>query len=289
MLAPSGSVYSVDAWLRRKFSDKLASRPKLQWLFPPPTPSVSANVATRLLQIHLCIIYLFGGLAKARGESWWDGTAVWFAVGNLEYQSVDMTWLANYPRIFSALSHTTMFWEIFYCALIWPKVTRPIVLAIAIGIHGGIALFMGMATFGLMMIAANVIFVPPEWLLAWRKSTAPDLEKTDSSDWIEDTADSGLSDAGLSGLLATPQTPLGIADDQLSARAEKIDVAADKLREKHAKLKARHEKMKVRERKYKQRVKRLKKREAKIKAYIKRRREAREQRAASKSETPEQD
>ncbi len=36
-------------------------------LLPEAVPSVSANIATRLLQLHLCVIYLFGGLAKARG------------------------------------------------------------------------------------------------------------------------------------------------------------------------------------------------------------------------------
>ena len=40
-------------------------------------PCVANNVATRLLQVHLCVIYMFGGLAKVRGETWWDGSAMW--------------------------------------------------------------------------------------------------------------------------------------------------------------------------------------------------------------------
>lgn len=162
-LTPCGSCYSVDARLRRKFAGKLTT-PLKRWLLPANVPTVSANVATRLLQLHLCTIYLFGGLAKARGQMWWDGTAVWFAVANYEYQSVDMTWMASYPKLFSALTHFTLFWEVFYCALVWPKLTRPLVLLIAVCVHGGIAMFLGMITFGVMMIAANMIFVEPSWL-----------------------------------------------------------------------------------------------------------------------------
>ena len=162
MLAPCGSCLSVDGWLRRCYSVQRAQKRWLQWLLPDTSPSVSANVATRLLQLHLCVIYLFGGLSKARGQTWWDGTATWYSVGNYEYQSIDMTWLHRYPRLFSAMTHITLFWEIFYCALVWPRLTRPIVLTMAVLVHGGIALFLGMITFGTMMIGANMIFIEPE-------------------------------------------------------------------------------------------------------------------------------
>lgn len=163
ILAPSGSCYSVDAWLRDRFT--LPERGYVwNWLFPEAKATVLANVATRLLQLHLCVIYLFGGISKARGQTWWDGTAIWYSVSNYEYQSLDMTWLSNYPRLFSAMTHVTLFWEIFYCALIWPRLTRPFVIAIAVAVHAGIALALGMITFGFMMIAANMIFISPVWV-----------------------------------------------------------------------------------------------------------------------------
>ncbi|NND97027.1 MAG: HTTM domain-containing protein, partial [Pirellulaceae bacterium] len=274
MLAPCGSVYSVDAWLRKKFSLERESDRRLRWLLPDARPTVSANIATRLFQLHLCVIYLFGGLAKARGESWWDGSAVWYAIANYEYQSLDMTWLASYPRTIAALSNTTLFWEVFYCALIWPRLTRPIVLAIAIGVHGGIALFLGMATFGLMMLAANLIFVEPHWL----RSLHP-FATTDDHSQADD--DLGLDfDRPSPQAIAAASQPqgayYGITDADVVERAKKVDAAAEQLREEHAKLKAR-------ERKYKSRVKRLKKREAKIKAYVARRRKAKEDRAAQRA------
>ncbi|MEZ6092256.1 MAG: HTTM domain-containing protein [Pirellulaceae bacterium] len=159
MLTPCGSVWSVDAWLRKRQTDPAHGR---RWWLPLPTPSVAANVGTHLLQLHLCVIYLFGGVSKMRGEMWWDGTAMWFAVSNYEYQSLDMTWIVRYPVLFAALSHLTVFWETFYCALVWPRITRPWVIATAFMVHGGIAVALGMITFGTTMIIANCIFIAPE-------------------------------------------------------------------------------------------------------------------------------
>ncbi|WP_164102896.1 HTTM domain-containing protein [Candidatus Laterigemmans baculatus] len=164
MLAPCGAVYSLDAVIRRRMLKRRGTlSPRLGWWFPEPRPTVAVCVATRLGQLHLCVIYLFGGLWKARGEMWWDGTALWFSAANYEYQSLDLTWVAHYPVLFAAATHLTIFWETFYCALVWPRLTRPFVLATAVAIHGGIALFLGMITFGLIMIVANGMFLEPEW------------------------------------------------------------------------------------------------------------------------------
>jgi hypothetical protein len=86
---------------------------------------------------------------------------MWRAVANLEYQSIDMTWLANWPLMLNFMTHLTIAWEVSYAALIWPRLTRPIVLALAIPLHLGIACFLGMITFGLVMLIANLAFVPP--------------------------------------------------------------------------------------------------------------------------------
>jgi hypothetical protein len=155
MLGRCGAVYSVDRLLavRRGETD-------------PPAGSVGTNVAIRLIQLQMCIIYLFGGIGKMRGELWWDGSAVWFALANLEYQSIEMTWMVHWPWLIALLTHVTVFWETFYCFLIWPKITRPICLAIAVAVHGGIALFLGMITFGLAMIIANIAFIEPEFVRA---------------------------------------------------------------------------------------------------------------------------
>ena len=103
--------------------------------------------------------------------------ATWGAIANLEYQSLDVTWLANYPVLMDAMTHVALFWEVFYIALVWPRWTRPIALGMAVMVHGGIALFLGMKTFGLAMLIANLAFVSPEFvrsILSRRSAPTPE-------------------------------------------------------------------------------------------------------------------
>jgi len=151
MIGPAGARYSLDRLLAQR-QGKVAR---------PVEPSVAANVAVRLIQLHMCVIYLFAGASKLTGQSWWDGNAMWLAFGNLEYQSLDMTWLADWPRLVNVMTHLTIVWEVYYCALIWPRQLRPIMLVLAVPVHIGIAACLGMMTFGLVMLIGNLAFVSP--------------------------------------------------------------------------------------------------------------------------------
>jgi hypothetical protein len=153
-LGACGAAYSVDGWLARRRGEEM------------PPPAIGTNIAVRLLQIHMCVIYLFGGIGKMRGETWWDGSALWFAFASLEYQSIDMTWTVRHRWLLALLTHLTVFWETFYCFLVWPKLTRPLCLALAVLVHGGIGICLGMQTFGLAMIIANLAFLSPETVRA---------------------------------------------------------------------------------------------------------------------------
>jgi hypothetical protein len=155
MIGPCGAAYSVDSWLKRR----RAGGNKL-----PVEPLIGANFAIRLLQVHLCVIYFFSGLGKAQGPLWWNGWAMLMATANYEYQSLSATWLIHYRYLAFFLTHLTVFWELSYCALVWPRLTRPIVIAIGVGMHLGIGLFLGMWTFGVAMIIANLAFVSP-WVV----------------------------------------------------------------------------------------------------------------------------
>jgi hypothetical protein len=166
MLGPCGARYSLDSLVRRWWSR--GSRPR-------ELSSVAANLAIRLMQIHMCVIYFFAAARKMTGATWWDGSAMWLSVGNLEYQTVDLTWLAAWPMLGALLTHLTVWFEISYPALVWPRLTRPVVLLMAILLHLGIATCMGMITFGLAMIIGNVAFLPPEVVRAvfGRRDVAP--------------------------------------------------------------------------------------------------------------------
>jgi len=137
-------------------------------------PSMWANLSQRLVQVHLCVIYLFAGISKLQGELWWNGYALWNVAANYEYQSGDMTWLAYAPWFCNFLTLLTIAWEISFFALVWPRQTRLIVLFLGAGMHFGIGAFCGMWTFGLMMIFMYLGFLPPEApqrIADWTKNT----------------------------------------------------------------------------------------------------------------------
>lgn len=151
-----GGAFSIDNWRRQSRQD-LQSEGQGRG-------DVWTNIATRLIQIHMCIVYLFAGIGKLQGDTWFTGEAIWGALSSYEYQTLDMTWLADHMWLVAILTLGTLAWEIGYLALVWPKLTRPIVLLIAIPMHLGIGICMGMMTFGLIMLAGNVAFLNPEWI-----------------------------------------------------------------------------------------------------------------------------
>ena len=65
-VGPSGDEYSLDAWFRRRRGRGGGA---------DENESVMANIAVRLMQCHMCVVYLFAGLGKLLGPSWWAGTA----------------------------------------------------------------------------------------------------------------------------------------------------------------------------------------------------------------------
>lgn len=151
MVGPCGARYSIDRlWRLRKGATEVPA-------------SSTANLAIRLIQVHMCIIYLFSGLAKDRGFHWVVGEATWLSFDMSEYRSLELvTGLVKHPLFLNFVTHLTVFWELSYCALVWPKLTRPWVLMMAVLVHGGIIIALGMPTFGFAMLIGNLAFVSPK-------------------------------------------------------------------------------------------------------------------------------
>lgn len=155
-----GQHYSIDSHFRRRNQQGRAGM------------SVLNTIAVRLMQLHLCIVYLFAGLGKIQGTTWWNGQAVWGTIASYEYQTLDLTWMSEHMWLVNLLTYATVAWEVSYPFLIWHRLTRPLFLLIAVVVHLSIGLSMGMLTFGLIMLYANLAFVEPSWLMDGRP--APD-------------------------------------------------------------------------------------------------------------------
>lgn len=142
----SGQALSLDRWRLRQSG--------------PPSPTISANLTLRLIQLQLCVIYGMAGLAKLQGVAWWNGTAFGMVLLTSEFRSlIDVSWLVRYPIVVNLATHVTIAFELLYPVLIWNRLARPILIAAAVVLHLGIGLTLGLNEFGLAMIAANLAFV----------------------------------------------------------------------------------------------------------------------------------
>ena len=131
-----------------------------------PRPTVSANLALRLIQLHLALIYGMAGLAKLQGPVVVERHgALGDAGGRRVRRPVDFTWLAAWPLLLNFLTHASLALELLYPVLIWVPILRPLMIAGAVLLHLGIARVVpGLTEFGLAMIAATSRSSPARWL-----------------------------------------------------------------------------------------------------------------------------
>lgn len=115
----------------------------------------------RVLQVHLCLIYFFGGLAKALGSGWWTGTSLWRALTRSPFNLIPAEALVGWKYVFPIAGIGICVLEMGYPFFIWQKRTRPTWLACIIAMHIGIGVAMGMYLFALIMIVLNVAAFGP--------------------------------------------------------------------------------------------------------------------------------
>lgn len=135
LLSPCGATWSLDAQAGRTLA----------------TPSSWATLSRRVMQLQLCLTYLASGLEKAQGPQWWNGELLWRALSLPVYHQFDLTWLAYAPWLSKLSGWTTLAFETLYCVLIWPRATRWVWIIGIVALHVGIAVFLGLTMFGLVM------------------------------------------------------------------------------------------------------------------------------------------
>lgn len=110
----------------------------------------------RILQIHLCFIYFFGGLTKCLGAGWWDGSNMWRALTSPPFDLVPIRLVASWSAVLPILGISVCLAETSYALLIWPRWSRRVVLGGICAMHIAIGLLMGMYLFALIMLVLNI-------------------------------------------------------------------------------------------------------------------------------------
>ncbi|MEM6345992.1 MAG: hypothetical protein AAF927_19010 [Bacteroidota bacterium] len=111
----------------------------------------------RLLQLHMCVIYFFGGFGKAIGPNWWNGESIWKSINRPMSTSFSFDWMADYAWIPLALGVSVIILELLYPIAIWIKGVKRFWLWGIVGMHLGIAVFMDLTFFAATMIMMNLV------------------------------------------------------------------------------------------------------------------------------------
>jgi hypothetical protein len=124
-------------------------------------PDLCTNVFFRLTQVQLGVIYFYTGIEKLRGGSWWDGTALWSIFANPQMVVVDMTWTRHVPLLISAITFSTILFEIYFPAVVVSPWRRA-VLVLGVAFHLGIGASMSLWGFAFVMLAPYILFLKEE-------------------------------------------------------------------------------------------------------------------------------
>ena len=140
MLSPLPDRFTFDRWARGSTSRN----------------SVTLGFFHRVLQLHLCLIYFFSGLAKCLGAGWWNGENLWRALTRPPFDVVSADILVRFKLFFPAAGIAICLLETAYPIFIWWRGTRTAWLSAILLMHAAIGLMMGMYLFAMVMIVLNL-------------------------------------------------------------------------------------------------------------------------------------
>jgi len=159
-LSPCGAAYSLDA---RRATRRRGS----------PAEPLIVPWAVRLIQLHMCLIYLDTAVLKCNGATWLNGTAMHFVLHNVEFTRFDLTSVTEYPVLINLMSHGALLLEFCLAFLLWSKAARPWVALAGVALHAGVMVTINVPLFGELMTACYLTFLTPPELDALLRAVNP--------------------------------------------------------------------------------------------------------------------
>jgi len=156
IIAPAGACLSLDRVLTKPRMSRAAA----------PQPSITANLALRLIQVHTAMLVAMMGLSKLYGDAWWGGGAIWLLLAQTESRPLDLTGIRRAGQLgeyfLNFWAHAIVYVELAFPILIWNRLARPLVLALAAAAWLSLALATGSLLLVFALLAASASFLPGE-------------------------------------------------------------------------------------------------------------------------------
>jgi hypothetical protein len=138
--------------------------------------SVAANVALRLLQVHLAIVLVTSGLHKLQTSDWWAGVAFWYPLYPPSQTTLKEVLALgrsadSLMALLSVAAYATLVWQIGFPLFAWRQRWWRLVL-VGGGMLGWLAtaLLYEVPVFGPAIFIGCLSFLTPEewrWVLGW--------------------------------------------------------------------------------------------------------------------------
>lgn len=173
MLSPLPDRFSLDRQWRRQDRQAQQSRNSQD-------RSELLGFWRRVLQVHLCLIYFFGGLSKALGSGWWNGANLWLALTRPPFDLIPAEAVIRWKYLLPVAGIAVVILEMGYPLFIWYRGTRSVWLIGIMAMHAAIGLAMGMYLFSLVMIVLNLSAFGPELIWIFRTELKLKDEASDS-------------------------------------------------------------------------------------------------------------
>ncbi len=122
-------------------------------------PAVVPAWTVRVIQIQLCLVYFVAGFWKTLGTAWWDGSVVYYALGNPALTRFGFPDLPAFQPLFALASSAVVLWELAFPLLVAFRRTRLAALGFGVLVHGVILVGMNIGIFSFAMLAAYPAFL----------------------------------------------------------------------------------------------------------------------------------
>lgn len=165
MFANTSRYFSIDNYL------KDATNPFYKNEFQKKLSNILQNFVIIFCTAQICVIYLTSGFYQVMGDSWNNGTAIYYIS---QVKSISMPFLEEMARKYIYLSviisYASVLVKLAFPLLILNRRTKLFAVISVCLFHVGIAVGMGLYSFSIAMIAMELlIFTDQEYKLFWNK------------------------------------------------------------------------------------------------------------------------
>jgi antimicrobial peptide system SdpB family protein len=132
-----------------------------------PARAIAHNLGILLIIAQLSLLYMSTGLYKVMGELWQNGTALYYILRVNEFSWPGVAeFIYRNPYLVVGLTYATVLFEVTFAPSLLNRWTRYLMIAAGFFFHFGIALFMGLVTFGWSMLSIYPLLLTDREYLA---------------------------------------------------------------------------------------------------------------------------